>query len=125
MSNEEVTPEELLRDILWSRTRALRAQRWVRPSMFGMYAAVAAVVDDHDRRHPNAPADGLERIASITAHAHRLHQEQLEHPDRFSAAAGLNARRFGTPDPQLLALAGRVLRWLPLIATHPNDRDET
>ena len=45
----------------------------------------------------------------------------IEHPERFSAAAGIHARRAGAPDPQLLALAGSVLRWLPRVATRPAE----
>lgn len=120
----ETTTDELLRDLVWSRARARRTLRWVTPSMFGRYAAVVAVVDDHDRRNPAAPAEGPERVLSIAAHAQRLRQEQVDHPDRFTAAAGINARRTGAPDPQLLALAGQVLAWLPLIATHTTEEQD-
>lgn len=126
MSAEETTTDELLREIVWSRSRARRTLRWVTPSMFGGRAAVVAVVDDHDRRNPDAPLEGPDRALSIASHAQRLRQELVDHPERFTAAAGINARRTGAPDPQLLALAGQVLAWLPLIATHMTDeRDET
>jgi len=121
MSDEETTTDELLRELLWSRARARRTMRWTPPQMFGHYAAVVAVVDDHDRRHPDAPAEGPERVLSIAAHARRLRQEQVDHPERFTAAAGINARCTGAPDPQLLALAGRVLTWLPLIVASASD----
>lgn len=126
MSDEETTTDELLREIVWSRARARRTLRWVTPSMFGGYAAVVAVVDDHDRRHPDAPPEGPDRVLSIATHAQRLRQELVDHPERFTAAAGINARATGAPDPQLLALAGQVLGWLPLIATHtPEEQDGT
>jgi hypothetical protein len=121
VSDEETTTDELLREIIWSRARARararRTLRWIQPNMFGHYAAVAAIVDDHDRRHPDAPAEGPDRVLSIAAHAQRLRQETIDHPERFNAAAGINARCTGAPDPQLLARAGAVLTWLPLIAT--------
>lgn len=124
--HEETTTDELLREIVWSRSRARRTLRWVTPSMFGGYAAVVAVVDDHDRRHRDAPAEGQDRVLSIASHAQRLRQELVDHPERFTAAAGIHAHRTGAPDPQLLALAGQVLAWLPLIATHITDEwDET
>lgn len=121
MSDEETTPDELLRQIVWDRTRATRALRWVAPDYFGRYAAVAAVVDDHDRRHPDAPREGTERILSIVNHAQRLLEERRADPERFSAAASLNAVGRGEPDPLLLALAGQVLTWLPLIVTYTPD----
>ncbi|MBX9244646.1 hypothetical protein ICW40_07460 [Actinotalea ferrariae] len=123
--DEETTTDELLRELVWSRAKARRTLRWVRPDMFGAYAAAVAVVDDHDRRHPDAPAEGPRRVLSIAAHAQRLRQDLVDHPERFTAAAGINARASGAPDPQLLALAGQVLGWLPLIVTHDaNDQDE-
>lgn len=125
MSDVETTTDELLREILWSRAKARRTLRWVRPDMFGHYAAVVAVVDDHDRRNPDAPAEGPDRVLSIVGHAQRLRQELVDHPERFDAAAGINARRTDVPDPQLLALAGQVLTWLPLIATGDQDQDDT
>ena len=124
MSGQEVTTDELLREIVWSRSKARRTLRWVRPDMFGQYGAVVAVVDDHDRRRPDAPAEGPGRVVSIAEHAQRLRHELVNHPERFDAAAGINARRTGAPDPQLLALAGQVLTWLPLIATHDRVRDQ-
>lgn len=124
MSAEEISTDELLREIVWSRARARRTLRWVRSDMFGRYGAVVAVVDDHDRRNPGAPAEGQERVLSIAAHAQRLRQEQIDHPERFTAAASMNAHRAGQPDPLLLALAGQVLTWLPLIVTHAGDQDQ-
>lgn len=53
--------------------------------MFGRYGAVAAGVDDHDRRHPDAPAEGPELVLSIAGHAQRLRQETIDHPERFDA----------------------------------------
>lgn len=93
--------------------------------MFGQYGAVVAVVHDHDRRNPGAPAYGPEPVLSIAAHAQRLRRELVDHPERIDAAAGINARRTGAPDPQLLALAGQVLTWLPLIVTHASVQDES
>ena len=119
----ETTTDELLRDLVWSRARARRTLRWVAPSMFGGRAAVVAVVDDHDRRNPDAPPEGPGRVLSIASHARRLCQELVDHPERFTAAAGINARRTAAPDPQLLALAGQVLTWLPLIATDTSAQD--
>ena len=124
MSDEETTTDELLCEIVWSRAKARRTLRWVTPSMFGGYAAVVAVVDDHDHRKPDAPIEGPERVLSIAAHAQQLCRELVDHPERFTAAAGINARATGTPDPQLLALAGQVLGWLPLIATHTNEEQD-
>ena len=120
--DEETTTDELLRDILWSRSKARRTLRWIRPDMFGQYGAVVAIVDDHDRRRPEAAAEGPDRVVSILDHTQQLRQEVADHPERFDAAAGVNARRTGAPDPQLLALASQVLTWLPLIATHDGAR---
>lgn len=58
------------------------------------------------RWRPEAPAAGPGRVVSIAEHAQQLRQELVEHPQRFDAAAGINARRAGAPEPQLLALAG-------------------
>ena len=124
MSDEETTTDELLRDLVWSRTRARRTLRWITPSMFGRYAAVVAVVDDHDRRHPDAPPEGSPRVLSIASHAQRLREELVDYPERFTAAAGINARATGAPDPQLLALASQVLTWLPFIAIDASDTED-
>lgn len=122
--DEETTTDELLREIVWSRARARRTLRWVTPSMFGGYAAVVAVVEDHDRRNPDAPSEGPDRVLSLAGHAQRLRHELVDHPERFTAAAGINARATGAPDPQLLALAGQVLTWLPLIAIAASDTED-
>lgn len=96
MSDEETTTDELLAELLWSRARARRILRRYPPSMFGREAAVVAIVDDHDRSNPHAPAEGQERVLSIVAHTLRLQREITEEPERFTAAAGINARRSGT-----------------------------
>ena len=101
--------------MLWSRTRATRIRRWHHPSSFGQHAAVAAIIDDHDRRNPHAPATGPDRVLAVVAHTRQLQAEILEHPERFTATAGLEARRTGAPDPALLLHAGRVLGWLAMI----------
>ena len=121
--DEETTATELLRDMLWSRTRATRILRWHHTGTFGQYAAVAAIIDDHDRRNPQAPAAGPERVLAVIAHTRRLQDEIREHPEKFTAAAGLEARRTGAPDPALLLHAGRVLVWLPTIVV-PDELDD-
>ena len=113
--DHEISPAELLRDMLWSRTRATRIRRWHHPDTFGQHAAVAAIIDDHDRRNPHAPATGPDRVLAVVAHTRQLQTEILENPERFTAAADLEARRTGAPDPALLLHAGRVLGWLPTI----------
>ena len=113
--DQETSPGELLRDMLWSRTRATRIRRWHHPSSFGQHAAVAAIIDDHDRRNPHAPATGPDRVLAVVAHTRQLQAEILEHPEHFTAAADLEARRTGAPDPVLLLHARRVLAWLPAI----------
>lgn len=72
--------------------RARRIMRRMPATTFGQYAAVAAIVDDHDRRNPDAPRDGEARVLSIVAHTQRLRLETLTHPERFTAAARRQAR---------------------------------
>ena len=118
MSDEETTTEELLGELVWSRARARRILRRYSPSMFGREAAVVAIVADHDRRNPCAPGEGPERVFSIVQHTLRLQREITEEPERFTAAAGMAARRAGAPDPALLIHAAAVLSWLPGIVTY-------
>lgn len=123
MRDEETTTDELLAELVWSRARARRILRRYSPSMFGQYAAVVAIVDDHDRRNPTAPAEGQDRVLSIVAHTMQLREDTTAHPERFTAAASMDAHRRGAPDPALLALARQALTWLPAIVTHvPNAR---
>ena len=127
MSDEETTIDELLRDMLWSRARARRILRRMSPSLFAGHAAVVAVVDDHDRRNPHAPAEGEARVLSIVQHTMDLRQEIIDHPERFTPAAGLEAHRTGAPDPALLIHANAVLKWLPTIiagSSEPFDVDD-
>ena len=121
MSDEETTTEELLAELVWSRARARRILRRYSPSMFGREAAVVAIVDDHDRRNPHAPAEGPQRVLSIVQHTLRVQREITEEPERFTAAAGMNARRAGAPDPALLIHAAGVLTWLPGIVTYRKE----
>lgn len=123
MSDEETTTAELLTELVWSRARARRILRRYPPAVFGREAAVVAVVDDHDQRNPDAPAEGPGRVLSIVAHTQRIQCEITEEPQRFTAAAGINASRTGTPDPALLIHAAAVLAWLPGIITRA-ERDE-
>lgn len=118
MSDEETTIDELLAELVWSRARARRILRRTPTSLFGQYAAVVAVVDDHDRQNPSAPAEGEERVLLIVEHTIRLRQEIIDEPERFTAAAGIHAQRTGAPDPALLVHADAVLSWLPSIVTH-------
>lgn len=127
MSDEETTIDELLRDMLWSRARARRILRRMSLSTFEDRAAVAAIVDDHDRRCPDAPREGVGRVLSVVRHAMRLRQEITDHPERFTPAAGLEAHRTGAPDPALLIHAKAVLEWLPTIiagSSEPFDVDD-
>lgn len=121
MSDHEVTIDELLRDMLWSRRDATRLRRRIPLSLFGGQAAVAAVIDDHDRTRPAAPAHGEARVQSIVAHTIALAADVDAHPDRYSAAHGLHARSRGDVDPMLLARARSVLAELPRLATSPDD----
>lgn len=45
-------------------------------------------------------------------------------PRTIRRRSGTKARRTDAPDPQLLALVGQVLTWLPLIATHDRVHDQ-
>ena len=121
MSDHEVTIDEVMHDMLWSRRDATRLRRRIPVSLFGGLAAVAAVIDDHDRTRPTAPADGEARVQSIVAHAIALAGDVDAHPDRYSAAHGLHARSRGDVDPMLLARARSVLAELPRLATGPDD----
>lgn len=117
MSAEETTTDELLGDMLWSRRRARRLRRHLGVAIFAGHAAVAAVIQDHDERWPEAPGEGPERVLSIARHALELVREIRDEPERFTAAAGLEAQRHGRADPALLVHASRVLAWLPTLAT--------
>jgi hypothetical protein len=125
MSDHEVTIDEVLRDMLWSRRDATRLRRTIPQSLFGGLAAVAAVIDDHDRTRPTAPAAGEARVQSIVAHTIALAADVEAHPDRYSAAHGLHARSRGDVDPMLLARARSVLTELPRLATGPDDAPAT
>ena len=115
MSDDETTLDELLYEMLWSLHRARRIRRRMRASQFAGKAAVFAVIDDHDRRNPDAPATGPDRVLSIVEHTMRLQDEIRDHPERFSPAVSLNVE----PDPTLLLRADAVLRWLPRLITAP------
>lgn len=121
MSDHEVTIDEVLHDMLWSRRDATRLRRTIPLSLFGGLAAVAAVIDHHDRTHSTAPAAGEARVQSIVAHTIALAADVDAHPDRYSAAHGLHARSRGDVDPMLLARARSVLAELPRLATGPDD----
>jgi hypothetical protein len=100
--------------MLWSRKDATRLRRVIPLDFFEHRAAVVAVIAHHDQEHPDAPAKGPDRILSIVQHTMNLARDVKENPDPYkSAAAGINARRLGQIDPQLLRLAARVLADLP------------
>lgn len=117
----EVTAEQVLYQMLWDRRAARKWLTMLGPAYFGgqvaFGAAIAAAIDDHDRRHPDAPGRGPNRVLSIATHLRRLVDEVSEHPERYSdAAAGLNAHRQGDVDPNLLRLAAGALTQLPRLA---------
>jgi hypothetical protein len=122
----EITLEQVLYQMLWDRRTAARWLRLLGVDHFAGRVAygpsIAAVIDHHDRTHPEAAARGPARIASIVAHTQQLAADVRERPDHYTdAAAGLNARRLGDVDPQLLRHAAGVLTRLPAIATIGDD----
>lgn len=128
----EITPEQVLYQMLWDRRAARKWLANLGATFFGgrtaYGATIAAAIDDHDRRHPEAPARGSERVMSIVQHMRQLVDDVHAHPDHYSdAAAGLNASRRGEVDPNLLRLAAGALSQLPRIAVvgdQPGQDDE-
>jgi len=126
--------ELLLPAMLWSRAVAQHARTALPISTFAEHAGLAALIEDHDRTHPHAPAEGCDRVLSVMEsvieRANDVRRSRLEHDDwRFnrrsdpepvnpytSPAAALAAGADGAPDPMLLAQAPRVLTYLHLFA---------
>lgn len=131
--------EQVLTRMLWSRRSAGIAGTHVPVWMFGSRAALAALIVDHDQTHPDAPADGEDRVTSILEHvltvagdvarAAAAHRDWVlgggegpEPANRYRCpVAGINARAHGRPDPQLLARARDVLTYLPTLAGAPES----
>ena len=117
----EVTPEQVLYQMLWDRRAARKWLALLGTTHFAGQvaygAAIAAAIDDHDSRHPDGPRRGPERVMSIVQHVRQLVDDVHEHPERYAdAAAGLNAQRLGHVDPNLLRLAAGALSQLPRLA---------
>ncbi len=122
--------DQLLSAMLWSRRCADAARVLLPISTFAHRAALAALIDDHDRRHPRAADAGTERVASIaaavTARAADVRRARARHaawargqvdgpePTYYECPAlGLAARASGDVDPLLIARADAVLAYLP------------
>ena len=128
----EVSAEQILYQMLWDRRDARKWLAMLGTRFFGGQtaygAAIAAAIDDHDRRHPEAPARGPERVMSIVQHMRQLVDDVHARPDYYSdAAAGLNASRRGEVDPNLLRLAAGALAQLPritVVGDQPLEDDE-
>lgn len=123
MAAQELTNEQVLYQMLWSRRDAAR---WLRllggPQYFAgvvyLGATIAAIVEDHDRARPQAPAEGPERVTSIYQHAAELARDVKANPERYTdPAAGLHARNRGLADPALLVHAPAALGVLPGLVT--------
>lgn len=140
-TREDHLIDQLLSAMLWSR-RCADASRALLPiSSFAHRAALAALIDDHDRRHQQTPDAGTERVASIatsiTARATEVRQARSRHaawsrggvdgpePARYECPAlGLAARANGDVDPLLIARADAVLAYLPELATAGADLND-
>lgn len=127
----ELSPDQVLYQMLWSRKAAARWLRLLGVDHFAgittLGAPIAAVIDDHDRTHPDAPADGPERVVSIVDHARWLADDVRAHPDYYAdAAQGINARSAGEVDRLFLRHAPAVVRRLPVVAVvgEPREDDE-
>jgi len=123
MASQELTNEQVLYQMLWSRRAA---ERWLRllggPSYFAglvdLGATVAALIEHHDRARPQAPGEGTARVASICEHAVELASDVRANPRRYSdPVAGLYARTQGSTDPALLRHAPAALSVLPRLLT--------
>ena len=121
MSDDERTPDDVVREMLWDARHAKRLRRVVPLSLLADRAPIAAVIADHDQRCPDAPTDGSGRVESIVAHTIALAADVDANRARYTdAATGLHARATGQIDPFLLRHAGYVLRELPAILTGPD-----
>lgn len=125
----EITPEGILYQMLWSRRMAAKWLRMLGAEHFsGLVAygpSIAAVIDDHDRRHPEAPADGEGRVMSIVEHASRLAADVRANPGAYTdPVQSMYARATGEVNLQLLRLAPAVVHELPrLVVTGDEPTD--
>ena len=121
MSDEERTPDDVVREMLWDARDAKRLRRVVPLSLLADRAPIAAVIADHDKRYPHAPTEGSGRVESIVAHTIALAADVDANRTRYTdAATSLHARATGQIDPFLLRHASYVLRELPAILTGPD-----
>ena len=121
MSDEERTPDDVVREMLWDARDAKRLRRVVPLSLLADRAPIAAVIADHDQHRPDAPTGGSGRVQSIVAHTIALAADVATNRTKYTdAATSLHARATGQIDPFLLRHAGYVLRELPAILTGPD-----
>ena len=121
MSDEERTPDDVVREMLWDARDAKRLRRVVPLSLLADRAPIAAVIADHDQHRPDAPAGGSGRVQSIVAHTIALAADVDTNRTKYTdAATSLHARATGQIDPFLLRHASYVLRELPAILTGPD-----
>ena len=141
---EDELIDQLLTAMLWSRRAANTARTCLHISAFAARAALAALIDDHDRNHaPDDPLDGTERVRSIAAsiinRATDAQRARREHDDWILGkrsgpepvnpyrcpVASMTAYHGGVPDLYLLARARDVLTYLPLLVApaHPESPD--
>lgn|GEM_PF-6580745 len=124
----ELSPDQVLYQMLWSRKAATRWLRLLGVDHFAgittLGASIAAVIDDHDRTHPDAPPDGSARVLSIVEHAHRLSDDVHARPDYYAdAAQSINARSAGEVDRLFLRHAPAVMGRLPVVAVVGEPRE--
>lgn len=125
----ELSPDQVLYQMLWSRKAAVRWLRLLGVDHFAgittLGAPIAAVIDDHDRAHREAPTAGPERVVSIVDHARWLAEDVRARPDYYAdAAQGINARSAGEVDRLFLRHAPAVVRRLPVVAVVGEPRDD-
>ncbi|MFS0703246.1 hypothetical protein AB6N23_01865 [Cellulomonas sp. 179-A 9B4 NHS] len=123
MSAVELSTDELLYRMLWSRREATRLLRQLGgPQYFAgrahLGATIAALIASHDHALPDAPMQGPERVLSVFERAGVIARDVRENPDRYrDAAAGMRAHHSGGIDLTLLRHAAAARLELPRIAT--------
>lgn len=119
----DVATSRVLYEMFWDAQFSRRVYQELTPDAFEGRAAIAAVISDHDKRHPQAPAGGVDRVLSIVAvfHEHAGRAQGWRRQQRQWKAAGgagpgpvnpyrsVTALAPGQLDPALLARAGTMM----------------
>ena len=122
--DSERTPRGLVADALWDQRAARTLRRWGRQdALWGILAAVEAVIAHHDLTRPDAPRTGQPRVLSIVEHTRQLCADVKAHPEKYGAAQAMASRAAGGIDLQLLVIADRVLAELPRLSTYRESED--